>query len=171
MTTPIIFRWLFLYFPDFLGTFPDHVIGEEVIADYLLYVLNQQKVETWVKIESQPMKYCTGSEQCKFDPMAKVSPYYVKPLFSRISCDLAFFLWPIHGFTASRSSIVMHGVRHGSAARIYKLAMSGCAVIPTLPWTRSYTLETIYLYFSFSGTLIYVALIALQTILICWCNQ
>lgn len=25
------------------GTFPDHVIGEEVIADYLLYVLNQQE--------------------------------------------------------------------------------------------------------------------------------
>ena len=28
------------------GTFPDHVIGEEVIADYLLYSLNRQNIET-----------------------------------------------------------------------------------------------------------------------------
>ncbi|XP_066930994.1 mitochondrial ribosome-associated GTPase 1-like isoform X2 [Clytia hemisphaerica] len=32
------------------GTFPDHVIGEEVIADYLLYAMNQQKVETYLEL-------------------------------------------------------------------------------------------------------------------------
>ena len=31
-----------------LGTFPDHVIGEEVIADYLLYSLNRQNINTLV---------------------------------------------------------------------------------------------------------------------------
>ena len=31
-----------------LGTFPDHRIGEEFIADYLLYILNKQRKFAWV---------------------------------------------------------------------------------------------------------------------------
>ncbi|XP_057298735.1 mitochondrial ribosome-associated GTPase 1-like isoform X1 [Hydractinia symbiolongicarpus] len=40
-----------------IGTFPDHVIGEEVIADYLLYALNKQK-------NTRYLKMCALKEPC-----------------------------------------------------------------------------------------------------------
>ena len=43
------FTFLNIFIDIFIiGTFPDHVIGEEVIADYLLYSLNRQNINTLV---------------------------------------------------------------------------------------------------------------------------
>ena len=37
---------------SFAGCFKDHVVGEDLIADYLLFTLNKQKCFKWVVTEN-----------------------------------------------------------------------------------------------------------------------
>ena len=40
------------YLNFFAGCFKDHVVGEDLIADYLLFTLNKQKCFKWVVNEN-----------------------------------------------------------------------------------------------------------------------